>query len=691
MSDKTLNFQRNQLETPAQYVKGVGPKLAKILEKLGINTVRDLLFFFPRDYEDRRNPRKIASLRLGETVFIKGSISKIKLNRLRRMQLLKVKLKDSSGSINTVFFNQPYLVKTFKLGMEIFVFGRVENSYSGIGLEINVRRFEIVGPDNSLSIVPIYPLTEGLFSRKMRSIVKNAFKKFVLCLHDYLPDFMREKYGLFGLRQAMIGIHFPQDIQTQKNAHFRLAFDDFFVFQLGLLLRKSGFKAKGKGISFKVENELVKNFIACLPFSLTNAQKKVIEEIKDDMASELPMNRLIQGDVGCGKTIVALIASLIAIQNGYQVAIMAPTEILAKQHFEKIKNWLKDLNIKVELLISGIQNKDKQRIIKELKDSKINLLVGTHALIEEKVKFSKLGLAIVDEQHRFGVLQRSVLTQKGFNPDVLFLTATPIPRSLALILYGDLDRSVINELPPGRKAIKTFYVPENKRNDAYKFIREKVESGDQVFIVYPLVEESKELDLKAATEEAEFLQNEIFKEFKVGLVHGRLDTRSKDEIMSKFRKGEIQILVSTTVIEVGIDIPQATIMIIEHADRFGLLQLHQLRGRIGRGSKESFCFLMAEPKTNEARSRLSAFVNYSDGFEIAEADLKIRGPGDVYGVRQAGMPNFYIADLIKDVEILNMAREAAKWFLSLDPNLDMNPALKEHLFLRFGDFLKLRG
>jgi ATP-dependent DNA helicase RecG len=644
----------NRLETPVQYLKGVGPKVAKLLKKLGIKTIEDLVYFFPRDYEDRTEIRPVAKLNPSEHEIIRGEIVRIEHQITRnRFSILKLIISDRSGSIQAVWFNQPYLAKLFRKGMKLILSGKVEYSSFEKALQFSVRDFEIDTGAN-LKIVPYYSLTEGLYPKKMRAIVGTALENCLGEITDVLPDEIKAKYGLGMLQDAIHKLHFPVSLTDIAPARNRLAFDDFFVFQLGLGLRRSRVKA-AKGISFKVEKQIINNFLKTLPFELTSAQKRVLHEILEDMQSAKPMGRLLQGDVGSGKTIVATLASLVAFNNGFQVAIMAPTEILAQQHYTKLTKLLKRSKIKVRLLTSTTSRKHGTGN----REEGGSLFVGTHALIQEKVKFEKLGLVIIDEQHRFGVLQRASLVKKGINPDILVMTATPIPRSLALTLYGDLDRSVIDEMPPGRTPIKTYFVPEDKRGSAYEFMRERVKEGRQVFIVCPLVEESEKVDLKAAMDEAERLQEDIFAEFKVGLMHGRLKGEEKDKIMKAFKSGKIHILVSTTVIEVGIDIPNATVMVIEHAERFGLSQLHQLRGRIGRGAEQSYCFLIADAKTPEAKTRIKAMLDSTDGFHIAEVDLKLRGPGDFYGIRQSGLPNFRVADIIRDEKILREARKAA--------------------------------
>ncbi|MEE8638269.1 MAG: ATP-dependent DNA helicase RecG [Candidatus Margulisiibacteriota bacterium] len=651
-----------KLETPVQYLKGVGPKIAKLLRRLGVETIQDLIYFFPRDYEDRTKIKSIGALNPSDFEVIRGEVIRVDHQLTRnRFSILKAVISDRSGSIQAVWFNQPYLVKLLRRGMKLFVTGKVEFSSFESVLQISVRDFEIDTGVNP-KIVPIYPLTEGIYPKKLRSIVETALRNHLSEIEEWLPENVRDKYKLCDLSESIDNLHFPEKLSRVEPSRRRLAFDDFFVFQLGLGLRRKSLKAK-EGIVFDLDHEALNDFRGSLPFKLTSAQERVLTEILFDMQNPHPMNRLLQGDVGSGKTVIAAMAALIAIQNGYQVAIMAPTEILAQQHYAKLVKMFKGLNVKAELLTASTSKKTV-----ESGRRTVDLVIGTHALIQEKVGFEKLGLVIIDEQHRFGVLQRANLVKKAITPDVLVMTATPIPRSLALTLYGEFDRSVIDEMPPGRTPVKTFFVSENKRSGAYEFMRERIKEGRQIFVVCPLVEESEKVDLKAAMDEAGRLQKDIFPEYSVGLMHGRLKGEEKGRIMRDFKSEKIHILVSTTVIEVGIDIPNATIMVIEHAERFGLSQLHQLRGRIGRGAEQSYCFLVAEAKTGEARTRIKAMLDSSDGFHIAEVDLRLRGPGDFYGTRQSGLPIFRVADIIRDEKILREARTAAFELIAEDLN-----------------------
>lgn len=661
--------------------------------RLGVETVSDLIFFFPRDYFDRTKIVPIAKVNQNDAVIIRGSVTKVSLSKTRGgFSILKAAIMDKTGVLYCVWFNQPYLQKILKRGAKILASGKAQfNSYSA-EIELQVREWEIISEgEAAVPIMPKYPLTEGLFQKKVRGIVKDVLSSCLPQVKDPLPGKIKDKYGLQDLQRAIMTLHFPENMESVKSSHRRLAFDDFFIFQLGLLYRRGIYINNVKGIKFEPEGELVSRFLSALSFRLTAAQEKVFSEIANDMSDDHPMARLLQGDVGSGKTVIAMLAALIAVQSGYQAAIMVPTEILAAQHFGRISEMFSRLPLRIDILVSSIGPAKRKDVLERLSKGKIDIIIGTHAVIEEDVNFKKLGLVIIDEQHRFGVVQRATLSKKGQNPDILVMTATPIPRSLALTLFGDLDRSVINELPPGRTPVRTIFVGDAKRPRAYEFIRGEVGAGRQVFVVCPLIEESEVLDLKAAKLEAVTLQNKVFPEFKVGLLHGRLKAEEKERIMRQFGDGEINILVSTTVIEVGIDYPNASIMFIEHAERFGLAQLHQLRGRIGRGAAKSYCLLSADVRSDDAKARMKAILSSTDGFKIAEEDLKIRGPGDFWGQRQAGLPTFRIADIIIDADILVSARAAAEGLLGEDPKLleQEDLPLKEELRARFGSLLEL--
>lgn len=707
------------LDTPVRYIKSIGPKRSEIINKLGINTVEELLYYFPLRYEDRTKFSSISQLKVGQITTIKAEVlarGERKSLRRGRFSIFEVVVGDETGKIFCIWFNQPYLKEYFKVGNSVILYGRVERYAQR--LQMNSPEFEFVSGkvDESLNlgrIVPIYSLVPGITQRYFRRIVKYALDEYVSGINDFLPYDIRLKQNLLNLAKSIINIHFPDNLALQADAYRRLAFEEFFLFQLPLALRK--LKKKEKiGISHKVEGKLVDDFILSLPFRLTPAQEKVIAEIKQDMASIQVMQRLLQGDVGSGKTIVALIASLMAIQGGYQVAFMVPTEILAKQHYEKIGcqsfGFAQDSSrrmvsvveplsvisgqkkkINLGLLVGSLSKKEKEKLYREIKEGKIDLVIGTHALLEEIVQFKNLGLVVIDEQHKFGVGQRALLPAKGPNPDVLIMTATPIPRTLAITLYGDLDISVINELPPGRKPIITKLINGSQRKWLYGFLKENIRVGHQVYIIYPIIEESFKLDLLSAKKMYRELKNNVFGDFNLGLIHGKLKDAEQERIMSEFKSAKLQILVATTVMEVGIDIANATVMVIEQAERFGLSQLHQLRGRVGRGEDESYCILISEADSQDARLRLKAMVKYNDGFFIAEEDLKIRGPGEFFGSRQHGLSELKIGNPLTQMQLLKRAREEAIRLLNLDPQLKarQNILLKEKLLERFPDYEKL--
>ncbi len=673
-----------------QYVKGVGPKRAELFKRLGINTVEDALTHLPRRYEDRGNLRKISQIKFGEIETISGIVKAAGINvtTRKRMKIFELVVGDGTGIITAKWFNQPYMKNVFKIGQKVILNGKVKmNNYYGYGAEIDNPEYEIIDDDADMllhtgRIVPIYPETSGITSRQIRVIIKTILDTHQSQINDYLPSNILEQNKLMPLSAAFSEIHFPEaekDIALLNSGmsemHRRLAFDEFFFLELGLALRKKDIE-KEKREALKINGELTKQLIDSLPFKLTSAQVRVIDEIKGDLTSPHPMNRLIQGDVGCGKTLVALSAMLMAIENGFQTAIMAPTEILAEQHYLNIKSLINKLSLRVVLLTSS--RKDKEDI-KAVEDGDASIIIGTHALIQDDIKFKRLGLAVIDEQHKFGVTQRGAIKKKGYNLDILIMTATPIPRTLAMSVYGDLDISIIDELPPGRTPIKTMKFYKSHRPEAFKLVEKEIIQGRQCYVIYPLIEESEKVDLKAATEMAEHLKKDIFPEYNLGLLHGRIKTEEKEKIMKDFKEGIINILVSTTVIEVGIDVPNASVMMIEHAERFGLAQLHQLRGRVGRGQYQSYCLLMAEyPLSDDAKRRLDIMVKTNNGFDIADEDLNIRGPGEFFGTRQSGLPELKNTNILRDVKILEAARREAFDLIKKDPLLSM----PEHICLR---------
>jgi len=692
--------QENKLNSSIQYLKGVGPKRSKILKNFGIETIEDIFYYFPRRYEDRTNFVSISQLKEKEYQTIKGEVfikGERKSWRRRGFSIFQLMVRDKTGKISAVWFNQPYLKKLFKNGQSVIFYGRIER-YEG-ALQINSPEFEILDEkdkeEESLNLgrmVPVYSLSEGISQRYFRKLIKHTLDDFISKIQEPLPYDIRKRQDLLNLAQSIINIHFPEDKAIQQKAYQRLAFEEFFFYSIPVALRKLNTKQK-QGIVHKIDEGLLTKFIQGLNFKLTSAQERVLAEIKKDMQSPQPMQRLLQGDVGSGKTVVAVISAIIASSGGWQVAFMVPTEILAKQHYENIQRQIKGLSKKINLalLTSSLEDKDKQKLYSEIREGKIDLVIGTHALIQEELKFKKLGLVVIDEQHKFGVSQRALLPKKGTNPDVLIMTATPIPRTLSMTIYGDLDISVIDQLPPGRIPVETQVFPEERIPEVHDFIKEKIKAGRQAYIVYPIIEESDFLELKAAQKMFDELRKGTFKDFRLGMVHGRLSRQKQDKTMMDFKNGKLDILVATTVLEVGIDVANASVLVIEHAERFGLAQLHQLRGRIGRGQYQSYCILIANPQSPDAISRINAISSMSDGFQIAEEDLKIRGPGEFFGQRQHGLSELKIANPITQLNILQKAREEAMQLIEQDRNLSSrtNLVIREKLNKTFPEFQDL--
>ncbi len=643
-----------------QFLKGVGPKRSHILARLGIATIFDLFWHIPRDYFDQTQVKAIAQLDIGQKTNIVGEVAAVEKRSTRSGRgLFRALIRDPSGMIAAIWFNQAFLARTIKPGMRIFLSGKL-GDYAG-RREFQVSEYEIFEEDSpSMRILPIYPLSEGLSQKSMRGIMSNALQ---LALNEYpeiISNDMRIEYELCDIGFAFFNIHFPADLEAFARARRRLAFEELFLFHNHLWTQRQD--ANKLGTSHKKRGKMVKLVSEHLPFALTGAQERVLKQIYADMESPYPMNRLLQGDVGSGKTVVAALAMTRAVDNESQSVIMAPTEILAQQHYQALLRFLAPAGISVACLTGSASTKDRREILNRLAAGNYKVLVGTHALLQEDITFKKLGLVVIDEQHRFGVKQRARLGSKGDNPDLLVMTATPIPRTLALTLYGDLDLSVIDAMPPGRKPVKTRLVSEDKRNDVYKFLHHKL-SGDaqcRAYIVCPLVEESEAQDLRAVETLFEELQVGIFRDMNLGMVHGRMKSREKDGMMQGFKQGEIRVLVATSVVEVGVDVPQATLMVIEHADRFGLSQLHQLRGRVGRGKKQSFCFLLANPRTEEAWLRLRAMEKITDGFLLAQEDMNIRGPGEFWGYKQHGLNQFKVANLLGDQELIEKSLDLAR-------------------------------
>ena len=675
------------LETPVQFLKGIGPRRAEMLAAHGIRTIGGLLEHLPFRYEDRSRFRSIASLRAEEWVLIRGRVSSIGGNEGLRggFSIVEMLVRDEHGSIRVKFFNQPYLRRLYTAGTRLALYGQVkQDSYSGGALVLMNPECEILEDDDDKSlhsgrIVPVYRKLGDLRTRTLRQILHSTLALAPQEMPDALPAYLVRKFRLPQKSEAMRLIHFPvlratAEAEREKElhayntgisrAHKRFIFEELFQFQVAIRMARES-RVRHEKERRVVIGENVRTAIKkILPFHPTEAQKRALKEIADDQCSRYPMSRLLQGDVGSGKTIVAAQAAVIAVENGCQAAIMAPTEILAEQHYFYFQRLFAPIGYGIDLLKGSLKAKDKKLVRERIRGGETKIVIGTHALVEESVEFSNLGLVVIDEQHRFGVVQRGLLREKGNRPDILVMTATPIPRSLALTLYGDLDVSVINQLPPGRKPIATAWCGEKERAKAYRAIRHTVDSGRQVYIVYPLVEESEKSDLRAAVAMAEHLKNNVFSDCRVGLLHGRMKSAEKEETMRAFAGGDIQILVATTVIEVGVDVPNATLMVIEHAERFGLAQLHQLRGRVGRGDAQSHCLLIGNAGASpEVRRRMEIMCETNDGFRIAQADLELRGPGEIFGTRQSGMPAFRYADIVRDIRALEIARDEAGRFL----------------------------
>ena len=666
------------LEKEVKYVKGVGPNRETLLNKVGIFTLKDLITYYPRGYEDRGKPQTLIECVDGKEALIEAVVvNRMAEIRLKGKTMYKLIIQDETARATCVWFNQSYLKNQFKVGQKYKFFGKVNNVFGK--LDITAPVFDIEGKENNTGkIIPLYPLTYSLSQNVIRRIIEKGLEEVDGKLEETLPEYILKEYHLQGINEAIKNIHFPKEFEDFNTARNRLVFEELLIMQLALLELKNNYINEEKGIEFDKFAKM-SDIINRLPFKLTKAQLRVLEEIDNNMESDKPMNRLLQGDVGSGKTVVAMCAAYKAVKSGYQAAIMAPTAILATQHLENFKKIFDELDIRCELLISGITKKKKTQILEQLENGEIDIIIGTHALLEENVVFKKLGLVVTDEQHRFGVKQRTKIVEKGQNPDVLVMTATPIPRTLALILYGDLDISIIDELPPNRKKIDTFAVTKSMEQRVNNFIMKNVNEGRQVYVVCPLVEENEEMDLKSVQELIKKYQEEIFTMYRVEYIHGKMKTKEKDEIMTRFKNGEIDILISTTVIEVGVDVPNASVMVVENAERFGLAQLHQLRGRVGRGEYQSYCILKHESRGENTMKRMKVMCETNDGFVISEKDLELRGQGDFFGTEQHGLPAFKIANLFEDMPILKTAQEAALKIVSDDLKLEKeeNKVLKE--------------
>ncbi|MDD4356389.1 MAG: ATP-dependent DNA helicase RecG, partial [Smithellaceae bacterium] len=695
-----LKTSAEKLSVPVQFLKGVGPKMAARFQAKKISTVEDLLYFLPRTYEDRREIRRINKLESGKVQTIIAVIVLSEFRYYGKKRILEVTVSDNTANLTIKWFKgrMSYLTGIFKKGVRVIFTGPVTHNYAG--KTMIHPEYEILEEDddenllNFKRIVPVYSETEGLHQKYIRKVMYGALDQYSRYIASPIPAEICNKRNLLNIHEAMLSVHFPGHdeqlqpfIDARSEAHRRLIYDEFFFFQLGMAVKKSG-RVLEKGIPFRLEGTLLDRFYASLPFSLTVAQQRVISEIQKDLQSATSMNRLLQGDVGSGKTLVAMAAMITVCENSFQAALMAPTEILARQHYATLSAWAEPIGLRVVLLTGSMANAARNDILSQIASGRADIMIGTHALIQESVDFKKLGLAVIDEQHRFGVMQRASLRNKGIHADVLVMTATPIPRTLAMTVYGDLDVSVIDEMPPGKKPVRTILMGESRRQSVYETIRREISKGHQVFIVYPLVEQSENLDLKDATKMADHLQKEIFTECRVGLIHGKMKDQEKDSVMKDFQDKKIDLLVATTVIEVGIDVPHASLMVIEHAERFGLSQLHQLRGRVGRRDIPSTCILLADYKVSaDARKRLKVMEKTTDGFVLAEEDLIIRGPGDFLGTRQSGLPDFRIASIIRDARFLNDAKEDAFALAARDPLLEK----PEHAILKQSLIAKWHG
>ncbi len=659
-------------DTEVQYVKGVGPPMAKILAKLGIASLGDLVYYLPRRYEDRSKFLPIREAKPGDFVSVKGRLLTVDAKKTGGgLTLVRASISDGTGTIGLIWFNQRWIKqKLEKQSGEVIAYGQVQEGNSGY--ELRTPEWETIDedddPEDFARITPIYPLSEGVAQKSVRRSVRRGLA-YLRAFEEALPKKLMDRHKLQPLQRALEQIHFPDSEEDRIQARRRLVFEEFFYLQLALAARHREVGLR-TGISFNASDAIVKELASQLPFSLTSAQERVIGEIFSDMRRPHPMNRLLQGDVGSGKTLVAAAAMIAAVKSGYQAALMAPTEILAEQHYATIHGLLEKLGLSCVLLVGRLAAKDKRKANEAIESGEADVIIGTHALIQEAVSFKRLGFAVVDEQHRFGVLQRAGLRSKGAeNVDLLVMSATPIPRSLTLTIYGDLDLSVIDEMPPGRKSIKTHWKLPSDRATVYEGVRRLLKEGAQAYVICPLVSESEKMLAQAAEQLFERMRTDVFPEFRVALLHGQQKAKQREEAMESFRKGEADVLVSTTVIEVGVDVPNATVMVIEDANRFGLSQLHQLRGRVGRGEKQSFCILIAAATTKDSEDRLRVMVETTDGFRIAEEDLRIRGPGDVYGTKQSGAFELRVADLVQDGRVLEEARQAALEMLESDPTL----------------------
>lgn len=674
------------LNMSVQFLKGVGPERARILKKIGIETVGDLITYFPFRHEDRAHLKLFAQITHGEEATVLAVVSEHKITFTRGGKpLLKILLEDGSGKATMVCFNQLYLKDSLPPGTSIVLHGKFERTFRDLQIT-NFIYEKLAGKEDDLihtkRIVPIYQVTSKLNLRFLRTLIKRTLDYYLSCLKETLSETILRRYNLMPYQQAVYNIHFPSTREKGEDARRRLIFEEFFFWELAMALRRRQVKVINKNRKYQLRKNLLTAFKEKLPFDFTSAQKRVIREIFNDLMSPKPMNRLLQGDVGSGKTVVALAAILLVVENGYQAAVMAPTEILAEQHYLTLRQMLEGLQVKVELATGRMGQKKKREVYQRIAQGESQIIIGTHALIEQGVKFSNLALAIIDEQHKFGVMQRARLRKKGENLDILVMTATPIPRTLTLTVYGDLDVSIIDQLPPGRRKVLTQRLSEE---EAYQMVIEGVRKGQQAYIVYPIINESDKLELRAAVKMAERLMATVFRDFRVGLLHGQMKSDEKEQVMMKFLNREFDILITTTIIEVGIDVANACLMVIEHSERFGLATLHQLRGRVGRSTEQSLCILLGQTKTEEAKKRVQIMLETNDGFLIAEEDLRLRGGGEFFGTQQHGLPEFKIGNIVSDHRELELARQAAFQMISRDPILTFpeNRVIKQRFKQKF--------
>jgi len=680
---------------PVRYIKGVGPRKAPLFEKLGLENVSDLFYYLPRRYEDRSRIVEVKDAEVGETQGVIGKVLSTGVFTARTGTcIFEMAVGDGKNRIFAVWYNQPYMKKVFTKGETVILYGKVELQKH---LQISHPAFEILNAEkegaspmeeikSSLDIgriVPVYSLTESLTQKTLRKVVHQAIETHMTAVEDPIPTRIRARRKLVDSRFAIENIHFPHSFDNLDKAYRRLVFEEFFILQVIMALKRR--KLREKGIKHELKEGLADDFEKLFTFKLTAEQKKCIKEIESDMASEKPMHRLLQGDVGSGKTVVAMYALLLAAGGGYQSAVMVPTEILARQHYVTVSKTFMPLGLNVRLLINGIDQKQQELVKRELAEGEADIVIGTHSLIQEDIAYKNLGLVVIDEQHKFGVAQRKRLQSKGSSPDTLFMTATPIPRSLVLTVFGDMDVSLLKEKPEGRENVTTCWVGEDRRENVYGFLRDEIEKGRQAFIVYPRIKERASSDIRSAEEMYAHLKKDVFSDLKLALIHGRMKSDEKKRIMEDFRDGKCDILIATTVIEVGLDVPNVTVILVEHAERYGLAQLHQLRGRIGRGEHESYCILLGEPKTEDSEKRLSTMAETTSGFEISEKDLDIRGPGEFLGTRQSGLPELRVGDIARDFSIMEEAREEAFSLVSSDPLLkdEHNAKIKENIKRRF--------